>query len=120
MAITRARRQVIVFSSFDPAQLRAEETSSVGVKHLRAYLDLAQQGPGALGPLPAGQRLRVTDRHREEVAEGLRGRGFGVQTEVGLSDFTIDLVVAPGDRPGRSGAGGAAGRTRVGRPSDRR
>ena len=95
VAITRARRQVIVFSSFDPAQLRAEETSSVGVKHLRAYLDLAQQGPSALGPLPAGQRLRITDRHREEIAEALRQRGFGVQTEVGLSDFTIDLVVAP-------------------------
>ena len=41
VAITRARRQVIVFSSFDPEQLRAEETSSVGIKHLRAYLDMA-------------------------------------------------------------------------------
>ena len=120
VAITRARRQVIVFSSFDPAQLRAEETSSVGVKHLRAYLDLAQQGPRALGPLPAGQRLRITDRHREEIAEALRQRGFAVQTEVGLSDFTIDLVVAPGDQPGRSGAGGAAGRPGVGGPPDRR
>jgi superfamily I DNA and/or RNA helicase len=36
VAITWARRQVIVFSSFDPEQLRAEETSSVGVKHLKA------------------------------------------------------------------------------------
>ncbi len=36
VAITRARRQVVVFSSFDPEQLRAEETSSVGIKHLRA------------------------------------------------------------------------------------
>ena len=99
VAITRARRQVLVFSSFDPRRLRAEETSSVGVQHLRAYLDLAQQGPAALGPLPAGQRLRQTDRHRDEIAKALRGRGCAVRTDVGLSDFTIDLVVAAGDRP---------------------
>ena len=48
VAITRARRQVVVFSSFDPEQLRAEETSSVGIKHLRAYLDLAAQGTDVL------------------------------------------------------------------------
>ncbi len=109
VAITRARRQVIVFSSFEPAQLRAEETSSVGVKHLRAYLDLAQQGPRALGPLPAGRRLRITDRHREDIAEALRQRGFAVRTEVGLSDFTIDLVVAPGSDPGHDTGGTDSG-----------
>ena len=120
VAITRARRQVIVFSSFEPAQLRAEETSSVGVKHLRAYLDLAQQGPRALGPLPAGQRLRTTDRHREEIAESLRQRGFHVQTEVGLSDFTIDLVVGAAESARRTGAGGPAGRPGLGGPPDGR
>jgi len=98
VAITRARRQVVVFSSFDPRQLRAEETSSVGIKHLRAYLDLAERGPSALAPSPGGNRLRVIDRHREEIADALRQQGFGVRTEVGLSDFTIDLVVSPVDR----------------------
>jgi hypothetical protein len=118
VAITRARRQVIVFSSFDPAQLRAEETSSVGVKHLRAYLDLAQQGPRALGPLPAGRRPPTTDRHREEIAESLRQRGFLVQVEVGLSDFSIDLVVGSAESPDQpvlavllDGPGWAARRT---------
>jgi hypothetical protein len=48
VAVTRARRQVIVFSSFNPADLRSEETSSVGIKHLRSYLDLAEQGTAAL------------------------------------------------------------------------
>ncbi|GAP53456.1 uncharacterized ATP-dependent helicase MG140 homolog, partial [Arthrobacter sp. Hiyo6] len=48
VAVTRARRQVIVFSSFSPSELRAEETSSVGIKHLRSYLDLAEHGTGAL------------------------------------------------------------------------
>jgi hypothetical protein len=96
VAVTRARRQVVVFSSFDPEQLRAEETSSVGIKHLRAYLDLAELGTDVL-PRDA-RRAATIDRHREEVAAALRARGLQVTTDVGLSDFRIDLSVCrPGD-----------------------
>ena len=56
VAITRARRQVVVFSSFDPEQLRAEETSSVGIKHLRAYLDMAGAGHRRAAARRAGRR----------------------------------------------------------------
>ncbi|MDQ1752167.1 MAG: hypothetical protein QOE71_3223 [Pseudonocardiales bacterium] len=97
VAITRARRQVIVFSSFDPAMLRAEETTSVGIKHLRAYLDLAAHGTSALA---AGKTvLTAVDRHRDEVARALRETGLRVHTDVGLSDFKIDLVVARAEAP---------------------
>ncbi|WNV74094.1 DUF4011 domain-containing protein [Geodermatophilus sp. DSM 44513] len=97
VAVTRARRQVIVFSSFDPAQLRAEQTSSVGVKHLRAYLDLAALGTDAL---PRDARpVAVPDRHREEIAAALRDRGLAVRTDVGLSDFRVDLSVAAAGTP---------------------
>src|SRR3954470_9346352 len=92
VAVTRARRQVVVFSSFDPGQLRAEETSSVGIKHLRAYLDLAALGTDVL---PRDIRsASVVDRHREEIAAALRVRGLVVRTDVGLSEFRIDLSVA--------------------------
>ncbi|SDE70214.1 Part of AAA domain-containing protein [Blastococcus fimeti] len=97
VAVTRARRQVVVFTSFDPAQLRAEETSSVGIKHLRAYLDLAAMGTGALPR--DGQVVSVPDRHREEIAAALRSRGLVVRTDVGLSDFKIDLSVARPEAP---------------------
>jgi hypothetical protein len=96
VAVTRARRQVVVFSSFDPEQLRAEETSSVGIKHLRAYLDLAAHGTDVL---PRGARSGSgVDRHREEIAATLRARGLVVATDVGLSEFRVDLSVRrPGD-----------------------
>ncbi|WP_116450241.1 DUF4011 domain-containing protein [Blastococcus litoris] len=92
VAVTRARRQVVVFSSFDPEQLRAEETSSVGIKHLRAYLDMAAQGTDVL-PRDA-RSAAVVDRHREEIAAALRDRGLVVRTDVGLSEFKVDLAVA--------------------------
>ncbi|RBY88078.1 DNA helicase [Blastococcus sp. TBT05-19] len=92
VAITRARRQVVVFSSFDPDQLRAEETSSVGIKHLRAYLDMAEQGTDVL---PRSARsAAVVDRHREQIAAALRERGLVVRTDVGLSEFRVDLSVS--------------------------
>jgi hypothetical protein len=97
VAVTRARRQVVVFSSFEPEQLRAEETSSVGIKHLRAYLDMAAQGTDVL---PSDLRTTpVLDRHREEIATELRARGLSVRTDVGLSDFKVDLAVASSDDP---------------------
>ncbi|MBK7820482.1 MAG: hypothetical protein IPJ61_05245 [Tessaracoccus sp.] len=97
VAVTRARRQVIVFSSFDPSQLRAEETSSVGIKHLRGYLDVAASGTGTLER--AVTRALNIDRHREEMAEAVRGRGLAVLTDVGLSDFRVDLQLAEASDP---------------------
>src|SRR4029450_12719961 len=91
-AIPRARRQVVVFPSFDPEQLRAEETSSVGIKHLRAYLDLAAQGTDVLPRDP--RSTSVVDRHRESIAAALRERGLVVRTDVGLSEFRIDLSIS--------------------------
>ncbi|MBO0907787.1 DUF4011 domain-containing protein [Arthrobacter sunyaminii] len=99
VAVTRARRQVVVFSSFDPSDLRAEETSSLGIKHLRSYLDLAAQGTGAL---PSdGRRKPAVDRHREQIADALRERGLVVATDVGLSDFKVDLSIALPEDPQR-------------------
>lgn len=99
VAVTRARRQVVVFSSFDPRQLRADETTSVGIKHLRAYLDLAagsaEDGGGRVGAPP------VVDRHRDEVAARLRAAGLVVRTDVGLSDFRVELTLASSDDPER-------------------
>src|SRR5690606_35455234 len=73
VAITRARRQVVIYSSFDPSQLRAEETSSLGIKHLKEYLELAAAGTARLA-----EEIRSkgeVDRHREDVASALRAKG---------------------------------------------
>lgn len=95
VAITRARRQVIIYSSFEPSQLRAEDTSSQGIKHLREYLDVAAGGEAELENT-AGRTL-VRDRHRDDIAERLRERGVVVRTDVGLSDFRVDLQLARSD-----------------------
>lgn len=97
VAITRARRQVVIYSSFDPAQLRASETSSLGIAHLKAYLELAAHGTGALEDKV--RRQSEPDRHRDDVAASLRKHGLVVQTDIGLSDFRVDLALSSQNQP---------------------
>ena len=98
VAITRARRQIIVFTSFDPQDLHAERTAHRGVKDLRAYLHQAAEGR-APRALPVSQS--PLSWHRREIAEALEAAGLTVRTGVGHSTFEIDLVLAVADQPGR-------------------
>ncbi|MEV1142276.1 DUF4011 domain-containing protein [Micromonospora sp. NPDC049799] len=96
VAITRARRQVVLFSSFDPSDIDLSRTSAVGTQHLRAYCEMAAAGADRLGDL-ATDRTERRSRIRDEVAAALRDRGHEVRTSHGLSDFTVDIAVR---RPG--------------------
>ncbi|HET9648578.1 MAG TPA: DUF4011 domain-containing protein [Microlunatus sp.] len=93
VAVTRARRRVLVFSSFEPEDVRVEQTSSVGIRHLRAYLEQAKYGVA-----PRVRQGVGVDRHADQIAGALRAAGCVVHSELGLSDFRIDLAVAA---PGR-------------------
>ncbi|MDQ1111893.1 hypothetical protein QE418_001341 [Microbacterium testaceum] len=97
VAVTRARRQVVLYASFDPAELRAEQTSARGLKDLKSYLELAARGVAPTDDSTA--RVPMTDRHRDEIAAVLRERGLVVKTDVGLSDFRIDLTLASASDP---------------------
>lgn len=97
VAVTRARRQVVLYASFDPAELRAEQTSARGLKDLKAYLELAARGVAPTDE--STSRVPVIDRHRDEIAAVLTERGLVVKTDVGLSDFRIDLTLASASDP---------------------
>jgi hypothetical protein len=99
VAITRARREVLLYASFDPEDLRAEETSQTGTKHLKAYLEMAARGVEAA--TDSGRRVPVFDRHRDDIAAALRAEGLIVTTDLGLSDFRVDLVLADPAEPDR-------------------
>ncbi|MEU1745797.1 DUF4011 domain-containing protein [Micromonospora arida] len=92
VAITRARRQVVLYSSFDPSDIDLARTSALGTQHLRAYCEMAAAGADRLGDL-ATDRTERRSRIRDEVAAALRDRGHEVRTSHGLSDFTVDIAV---------------------------
>ncbi len=114
VAITRARRQVIIYSSFAPAQLRAEESSSLGLKHLREYLDVAVGGEAELANTTG--RAIVRDRHRDEIAERLRAAGRGRAHRRGAVGLPGRPGVGQARCPRPAAGRGAAGRPRMGGP----
>ncbi|WP_203718370.1 DUF4011 domain-containing protein [Asanoa siamensis] len=92
VAITRARRQVVLFASFDPSHIDLARTTAAGTRHLRAYCEMAAAGVERLGDLSSTRHQR-RDRIRDEVAAAIRARGHEVVTGHGLSDFTVDIAV---------------------------
>lgn len=96
VAITRARRRVVLFASFDPKDIDLSRTTAQGTAHLRAYCELAASGVDGLGDLAVSRRGH-RDRIRDEVVAEIERRGHEVATGYGLSTFTVDIAVrAPG------------------------
>ena len=102
VAITRARAQVKVFCSFSASDLSGlTEASATGMHNLRAYLQLAggEKEKIGLGAGAATRRFGI-DRHRDEIRTALESAGWHVESNVGLSDFRIDLAVSNAKNPG--------------------
>ena len=91
VAVTRARRLMVIFSSFDPTEL--DRANSLGMQHLREYLAMAKAVSEGVRPESNVQSPASDDMHRDAVAEALRARGLVVRTGLGLSSFKVDLAV---------------------------
>ena len=101
VAVTRARRELIVFSSVGPEQI-ANRTTATGARHLRYFLDYAMRGEAALVGAVAHDPSREVDSPFEaSVRDALRARGHEVHTQIGCSGYRIDLAIVDPDAPGR-------------------
>lgn len=89
VAITRARRKVGIITSFDPSDIDLDRTNSVGLRHLRGYLELAAEGTTSGRAATADD----TDAIQDSVCAALRDRGYEVAANYGLSEFVLDIVV---------------------------
>jgi very-short-patch-repair endonuclease len=101
VAITRATTEIHLFASFDHTMIDLSRTSALAVKHLKYYLEFAEKGPAAL-PEIASADLGIDqfDGYFEEtVASSLRGKGWKVQTQIGVGKFRIDLGIIHPDKP---------------------
>lgn len=98
VAITRARRQVIIYSSFDPIQLQSAK--SLGMQHLFEYLTMAEQASHDRDALDHAQ-APVHDPYVQQVADALTDAGLTVRVGYGLSNFKVDIAVGSPDVPDR-------------------
>lgn len=99
VAVTRARTESIVFCSFEPVELQARQPASLALQHLADFLVRAQGGASAA--MESGLRRTTVDRHRDELAASLNAAGFAATTDVGLSDFRVDIAISDPADPDR-------------------
>ena len=101
VAVTRARRQLLVFSTLRPDQIDLARTKAVGVRHLRAFLDFARRGREALVlGNEATEETRVLP-FEDSVRQALEQKGWQIDSQVGYSGYRIDLAVRDPRAPGR-------------------
>jgi very-short-patch-repair endonuclease len=100
VAITRSRREMLVFTSFDPSMIDLNRTNARAVRDLKHFIEFAQRGPRALAEAVHGSVGGYDSPFEEAVAQGLRRLGWQVVPQIGVSRFRIDLGIVHPDRPG--------------------
>ncbi|WP_197452848.1 DUF3320 domain-containing protein [Rosistilla oblonga] len=105
VAVTRARVALRVYASFLPDELRAERSSSRGVRDLKSFLDYAHRGFKSLVEQNEGSVGGYDSPFEEAVAKSLIALGWEVESQIGVSGFRVDLGIVHPDYPGAYLAG---------------
>ncbi|NWD75738.1 DUF3320 domain-containing protein [Pseudomonas gingeri] len=105
VAITRARQELLVFSTLRPEHIDLARTQAIGVRDLKHFLEFAERGPQALAEANFGSVGGFDSPFEEAVAAALAKKGWQVHTQIGVSSFRVDLGVVDPDAPGRFLAG---------------
>ncbi len=102
VAITRAREQMLVFSTLRADQVDLSRTRARGARHLRDFLEYAERGPDVLGLAadPAARPPRP-DPFGGHVKATLEEAGWAVDAQVGHSAYRVDLAVRDPASDGR-------------------
>lgn len=100
VAVTRARREMVVFTSFDPSMIDLSRTAARAVSDLRQFVEFADRGPAAIAAAVKGSLGGYESPFEQYVAEAMQERGWQIHTQIGVSRFRIDLAVVHPDRPG--------------------
>lgn len=100
VAVTRARQKLAVYASITAERIDASATKSLGVRHLKTFLDYSERGPIALAAADEGSVGTFDSPFEEAVAEALERRGWIARPQIGVSVFRVDLGIVHPDKPG--------------------
>ncbi len=98
VAVSRAREEMVVFSSMTGGMIDLSKTKSRGVAGLKAFLDFAEKGRTNLA-VSSESVVSKKPGIGKYIAEELTSYGYECRYDVGVSGFKIDVaVVDPKDR----------------------
>ncbi len=92
VAVSRAREEMVVFSSMTSAMINLAKTNSKGVAGLKAFLEFAEKGKTSLA-INSDELKKTQSGIGKYIAQELRTYGYECRYDVGVSDFKIDCAV---------------------------
>lgn len=116
VAVTRAKEGIIVVSSIEPEELNVSNTVHIGPRLLKSYLKYVRavsnwnidQVKGVISEVreSANTQIQQTELSfdspfEEQVYRQLLHLGYKVDTQVGMSDYRIDLAIIHPNDPQR-------------------
>ena len=110
VAVSRARYEMMVYSSLRANQIDLRRSQARGVEGLKAFLEYAETGllPASSAQGDAGQSKSMDDTRQaaddmiaNQIANALRQHGYTADTQVGRSQFKVDVAVAHPSIPDR-------------------
>ncbi len=100
VAMTRARSEMVVFSTLHPDRIDLSRTQARAVADLKHFLEYAERGPTALASAIYGSIGDFESPFESAVARAMRDKGWEIHPQVGVSAYRIDLGVVHPDEPG--------------------
>lgn len=100
VAVSRARQQMVVFSTLQPEQIDLARTSAKGVAALKAFLRYAAEGSLTETAVTASETEHTNGIVRD-ICAALKEKGWHTSCTVGHSKYRLDIAVLDPNRPAR-------------------
>ena len=109
VAVTRARYEMMVFSSLSPEQIKITSDTARGVAAFRSFLEYAKGretwDTGVENQIPSEAPLIDRDKAymgvAREIVSCLKGSGYDADINVGRSEYKVDIAVIDPEDPGK-------------------
>lgn len=92
VAVSRARTDMLIYSSMRYSMIDLSRTNSRGVAGLKAFLEFAEKGRTGIA-VKSDEMILNKSGIGKYVAEELSSYGYDCRCDVGVSDFKIDVAV---------------------------
>ncbi len=99
VAVSRAREEMIVFSSMKPEEIQAERAKNMGASYLRDFLYFAKNGLSSLANRNQNEMGDEATSIATFLKKDLEALGYVVKENLGASTFKVDLAISEKNKP---------------------
>jgi len=97
VAVSRARYEMIVYSTLKASQIDLKRSNAKGVEGLKGFLEFAETGK--LPFVSSTSRSMAANVMVEQICDALAQKGYVTESFVGRSNFKVDIAISTREHP---------------------